>query len=66
MENSPWICFANQWTGFYMIRTSIIKELKKQTLIAYNEIVFSDLQEPHTTIVTKIVAKVEKDDCDGW
>ena len=49
-----------------MIRTSIIKELKRQTLIAYNEIVFSDLQEPHITIVTKIVAKVEKDDCDGW
>ena len=26
-ETSPLICTANQWTGFYMIRTSIMKEL---------------------------------------
>ena len=27
-ETSPLICLANQWTGFYMITASIIKELK--------------------------------------
>ena len=26
---SPLICSANQWTGFYMIQTSVMKELKK-------------------------------------
>ena len=25
IETSPLICSANQWTGFYMIRTSVIK-----------------------------------------
>ena len=27
IETSPLICSANQWTGFYMIRTSAMKEL---------------------------------------
>ena len=27
IENSPLICYANQWTGFYMIGTSVMKEL---------------------------------------
>ena len=27
-ETSPLICRANQWTGFFMITASIIKELK--------------------------------------
>ena len=27
MEVSPLICSANQWTGFYMIGTSVFKEL---------------------------------------
>ena len=27
IETSPLICRANQWTGFYMIGTSTIKEL---------------------------------------
>ena len=26
-EISPLICFTNQWTGFYMIGTSVKKEL---------------------------------------
>ena len=29
IETSPLICKANQWTGFYMIRTSVMKELIK-------------------------------------
>ena len=28
-ETSPLIYIANQWTGFYMILTSVMKELKK-------------------------------------
>ena len=27
METSPLICGANQWTGFYMITASVMKEL---------------------------------------
>ena len=27
METSSLICSANQWTGFYMIETSVMKEL---------------------------------------
>ena len=27
-HTSPLICSANYWTGFHMIRTSIMKELK--------------------------------------
>ena len=28
IETSPLICRANQWPGFYMIGTSVMKELK--------------------------------------
>ena len=28
IETSPLTCKANQWTGFYMIGTSVMKELK--------------------------------------
>ena len=28
IETSPMICFVNQWIGFYMIGTIVIKELK--------------------------------------
>ena len=27
IENSPLICSANQWTGFYMITASVMKGL---------------------------------------
>ena len=27
IETSPLICFANQWTGFYMISASVMKGL---------------------------------------
>ena len=30
IETSQLICFANQWTGFYMITASVIKELSGQ------------------------------------
>ena len=28
IETSPVICSANQWTGFYMITASVMKELR--------------------------------------
>ena len=28
IETSPLICKTNQWTGFYMIMASVMKELK--------------------------------------
>ena len=36
IETSPLICFTNQWTGFYMIRTSIIKEFNVLTFYLAN------------------------------
>ena len=33
METSPMICRANQWTGFYMIMASVMKELKSNTCL---------------------------------
>ena len=32
MKNSPLICRATQWTGFYMIRISILKELTEYNM----------------------------------
>ena len=29
IETSPLICSANQWTGFYMITASVMKELNE-------------------------------------
>ena len=32
IETSPLICSANQWTGFYMITASVMKELRKSQI----------------------------------
>ena len=32
METNPLICRENQWTGFYMITASVMKELNYLTL----------------------------------
>ena len=32
IETSSLICFANQWTGFYMLGTSVVKELRHCTM----------------------------------
>ena len=29
IETSPLICYSNQWTGFYMIMASVMKELNE-------------------------------------
>ena len=31
-ETSPVICFANQWTGFYVIGTTVMKALKTKII----------------------------------
>ena len=31
IETNPLICSENQWTGFYIIGTSVMKELKDNT-----------------------------------
>ena len=33
IKNSPLICRANQWTGFYVIGNSVIKELKVKIIV---------------------------------
>ena len=39
VENSPLICSANHWTGFYMITAFIMKELIKlsRTAVSVNQ-----------------------------
>ena len=39
MEISPWICSAKQWTGFYMVGTTAMKELRHSSPIKHEEIV---------------------------
>ena len=41
IEISPLICRANQWTGFYMITASVIKELNNLANINTSEIFLS-------------------------
>ena len=35
METSPLICRANQWTGFYMVTASVMKDLKVTSAIKH-------------------------------
>ena len=37
------ICSANQWTGFYMIGTSVMIELRKNVIFSYSGFLFKDL-----------------------
>ena len=39
METSPLICCANQWTGFYIIGTSAMKELSALILLINYDVV---------------------------
>ena len=36
-KNSPLICSANQWTGFYMMGTSVVKKLRTMILAWGNQ-----------------------------
>ena len=35
IETSPLICSANQWTGFYMITASVMKELREESFVTW-------------------------------
>ena len=37
IETSPLICRANQWTGFYLIKAAVVKELNSANF-SYGEI----------------------------
>ena len=43
MEKSPLICSANQWTGFCMIGTSVMKELLDYKCIRFIDSCLSNL-----------------------
>ena len=36
MDTSPMICIANQWTGFYLIGATVMKELIKAVSFSQN------------------------------
>ena len=50
IEISPLICRANQWTGFYIITVSVMKELKLS-----NDLLRAYYYEKLLTIATKLV-----------
>ena len=41
IETGPFICSANQWTGFYKIGTSVMKKLEDQFLMSYTPSLFT-------------------------
>ena len=57
IETSPLICIANQWTGFYMIGTSIIKELNIKDFIEIHETVreFADKKKKEKQKTNKFI-----------
>ena len=57
IETSPLTCKANQWTGFYMIGTSVMKEL----LLLRNNIlhIITKLMS-RTLINTKLINLISK------
>ena len=40
METRPLICYANQWTGFYMLKTTVMKELRPCKVWLENKLIF--------------------------
>ena len=62
IETSPLICRANQWTGFYIITASVMKELNKDSLWAlyfsyihsYINYVNLVLRSTHRTYLRKV------------
>ena len=53
IETSPLICSESQWTGFYMIGTSAMKELKDQIYATVKKkIILKILENPDITLQT--------------
>ena len=46
IETSPWICGANQWTGFYMVTASVMKELKQFSEMFGREVLRLSTSQP--------------------
>ena len=42
IETGPFICSANQWTGFYKIGTAVMKKLEDQFLMNYTPLLFTE------------------------
>ena len=42
IETSPLICGENQWTGFYMLTASVMKELKRERQHKVSERISTD------------------------
>ena len=40
IETSPLICSANQWTDFYMLTTSVMKELNQFVSFSFGQLQF--------------------------
>ena len=53
IETSPLICYANQWTVFYMIRTIVMEELKeyvKRRIIRLSSVKISHLNKSRSLL----------------
>ena len=46
IETRPSICSANQWTGFYMITASIMKELNRTLVLLIKKSLRACLLKP--------------------
>ena len=56
METSPLICRANQWTGFYMITASVMKELTHRAILSILAVFIFNFKQLLTCLAT-ILAK---------
>ena len=48
IETSPLICYVNQWTGFYMIKSTVMEELKqyvKRRIVCLSSVKTNHLNE---------------------
>ena len=58
METSPLICTANQWTGFYMIGTFVMKEANRNVMeicVALAHLIFfKNLDETKTSFLWNV------------
>ena len=71
MKTSPLICSTNQWTGFYMITASVMKELNSrlEKNIYFAGISFCDLMIAilvTTSLVTSLIELQIVDQCDCY
>ena len=61
LETSPLICSANQWTGFYMFGTSVIKELMGNFIFCAVGAIF--ISHNHLQLLNRVRLKGHKQSC---